>query len=177
MYKPYKTPIPDNPRSKCSRCGYYIQVEKYRMDTGLERFEKSGKNDRECDIRVETGEVSLDAEPVDDDILDDFVGMSDLELLHHQFRRKLMKKEVDIRVLDSFRQFLKEMDEFEKVKNIQEEELEEELQTKGVNQLVKIALGERRFEFSQSGGYKESSSRSRSSSSSSNSRIITRDGN
>lgn len=113
----------------------------------------------------------------DGDTNSELEGMSDLELLHYQFRRKLMTPDVDIRVLDSFRQFLKEMDEFERVKERHDEEIQEELQTKGVDQLVQLALGKRRFKFSQDADLKESSFPSGSSSSSSNSRTIMRDGN
>ena len=170
IYKPVNLEkLPEVPRSRCSKCSHHIRVPIKELDEAIARF-------REKEARDEVREIGskkkgkknrsspptfVPAEPkrshnksASEDLLE---GMTDLEILHFHYRKKIMTSNPDLRVLDSFRQFLKELDEFEKAKTINVIEIEENLKELGVEELVELALGNQPVSFSLDDESKESS--------------------
>jgi hypothetical protein len=86
------------------------------------------------------GSLALPTDP-------DLEGLTDLEILKFQYRKKAMELNPDLRALDSFRQYLKEAGEFEAARPELEEEIENKILDKEVEELVQLALGEQRLEF------------------------------
>lgn len=167
VYRPRDGTMPKYPRKRCERCGCSIYVKRYRLNKVESNVEENAQRGKRRVVRRSSEKKKEEEEKNEDkpepDVLEELEGLEDLELLKFHYRNKLLKKNPELRALDSFRQFLKELDEFKRAKELQQREIEEELQTKGVNELVELALKERRHASSQSGDSRESLSHSGSS--------------
>ena len=129
IYKPnHLDKIPKKPRSRCSKCGYFIVVPLDELREAIER-----KTEKEaCDFIQEIGSKKkgkknrsspstfVPAEPKrshDKSPSVEFSEMDDIEILHYQYRKRVDALNPDRVDLDSFRQFLKERGSFEKDKD------------------------------------------------------------